>query len=150
MVEIKVVNVPKVTSDSSQEVKDLAAYKKNLTTTLNECKSCGAPLYRLTYTKADTELTFNFTDRLKTVAKLFTVNPWQAQSVITVDGMTMDEEGGHLVAYGSTKPYNGKPKIKMMSFASLSEEFLKTKPIKILFYDSENKILLAIECILNE
>ena len=150
LVEIKVVKVPKVTSESSQEVKDLAAYKKSLTTTLNECKSFGAPLYRLTYTKADTELTFNFTDKLKTVAKMFTVNPWQAQSVITVDGMTMDEEGGHLVAYGSTKPYNGKPKIKMMSFASLSEDMLKTQPIKILFYDSDSEILLGIECVLSE
>ena len=69
---------------------------------------------------------------------------------VTVDGKTMDEEGGHLIEYGSTKPYNGKPKIKMLSFKSLSEEMLKTQPIKILFYDSDSKILLAIECILNE
>ena len=117
---------------------------------MNECKSSGAPLYRLTYTKADTELTLNFTDKLKTVAKMFTVNPYLALGVITVDGKTMDEEGGHLLEYGSTKLYNGKPKIKMMSFASLSEELLKTQPIKILFHDSDNKILLGIECILSE
>ena len=78
------------------------------------------------------------------------VVPYTAQRFIYVDGMTMDEDGGHLIPYGSTETYNGKPKIKMMSFASLSEEILKTQPIKILFYDSENKILLAIECILNE
>ena len=149
-VQVTAVKVPKITAESTQAEKDLATYKKSLMTTLNECKQYNAPLYRLTYTKADTELTLNFTDRLKTVAKMFTVNPYSAQGVITVDGMTMDEDGGHLIPFGSTKTYNGKPKIKMMSFASLSEELVKTQPIKILFYDADSKILLAIECILNE
>ena len=149
-VQVTAVKIPKVTAESTQAEKDLATYKKSLMTTLNECKQYNAPLYRLTYTKADTELTLNFTDRLKTVAKLFTVNPYSAQGVITVDGMTMDEDGGHLIPFGSTKTYNGKPKIKMMSFASLSEELVKTQPIKILFYDADSKVLLAIECILNE
>ena len=150
LVEVAAVVVPKITSESTQEEKDLSAYKKSLKTTWGECRQYGATLYRLTYTKPDTELTLDFTDKLKDVAKLFTVNPYTAQRFIYVDGMTMDEDGGHLIPYGSTETYNGKPKIKMMSFASLSEEILKTQPIKILFYDSENKILLAIECILNE
>lgn len=149
-VEVTAVKVPTITSESTQADKDLAAYKKSLMTTLSECKQYDAPLYRLTYTKADTELTMNFPDRLKTVAKMFTVNPYSAQGVVTVDGKTMDEDGGHLIPYGSTKTYNGKPKIKMLSFKTLSEELLKTQPIKILFYDSDSKILLAIECILNE
>ena len=150
LVEVLAVSVPTITSESTQAEKNLAAYKKSLTTTLKECKQNEAPLYRLTYTKANTELTLNLTKRLANVAKTFTVNPYRAQGVITVDGNTMEDDGGHLIPYGSTKPYNGKPAIKMLTFSSLDAELVSTEPIKILFYDSENKILLAIECLLNE
>ena len=149
-VEVTAVSVPKVTSDSTQEEIDLAAYKKSLKTTWGECRQYGATLYRLTYTKADTELTLDFTEILKDVARLFTVNPYMAQSFVTVDGMTMDEDGGHLIPYGSTELYHGKPTIKMKSFSSLSDEILKTQPIKILFYNSDSEILLGIECVLSE
>jgi hypothetical protein len=80
---------------------------------------------------------------------MFTVNPYSASDLIRVDGKTQNEDY-YLVEYGSTTKYHGKPKIKMLSFASLDETTRKTLPIKILFYNKDNKILLAVECILNE
>ena len=148
LVEILEVKVPAVTSSSTQEEKDLAAYKKSLTTTFNECKNKQAPLYRLTYTQEDTELILNFVERLANTAVMFTVNPYRAQSVITINGNTMDDDGGHLIPYESTDPFNGMPAIKMKSFSSLDADLLNTQPIKILFYDSESNILLGIECVL--
>ena len=150
LVKIVAVRIPVVTEESTQAERDLKKYKTSLSTTLRECKQHDAPLYRLTYTKADTELVLNFTDRLKTVASMFTVNPYQAANVILVDGKTMEDDGGQLVPYGSTKAYNGKPAIKMLSFSSLEPETLRTEPIKVLFHGSDSKILLAIECVLNE
>lgn len=149
LVEVLAVRVPQITAESTQEEKDLAAYKKSLTTTLKECQHNEAPLYRLTYKNVDTELTFDFTGRLKNVGEMFTVNPYSASDLIRVDGKTQNEDY-YLVEWGSTKKYHGKPKIKMSSFASLDETTRKTIPIKILFYDKDNKILLAVECILNE
>jgi hypothetical protein len=149
LVEVLAVSSPEITAESTQAEKDLAAYKKSLTTTLKECQQNEAPLYRLTYKKADTELTFDFTERLKNVGEMFTVNPYSASDLIKVDGKTQNEDY-YLVEYGSTTKYHGKPKIKMSSFASLDETTRKTMPIKILFYNKDSKILLAVECILNE
>ena len=150
LVKIVAVRIPVVTEESTQAEMDLKKYKTSLSTTLRECKQHDAPRYRLTYTKADTELVLNFADRLKTVASMFTVNPYKAANVIMVDGKTMEDDGGQLVPYGSTKAYNGKPAIKMLSFSSLEPEMLRTEPIKVLFYGTDSKILLAIECVLNE
>ena len=149
LVEVLAVSTPQITPESTQAEKDLAAYKKSLTTTLKECEQQDAPLYRLTYSKADTELTLDFTERLKDVGEFFTVNPYSASDLIKVDGKTQNEDY-YLVEWNSTIKYHGKPKIRMSSFASLDETTRKTMPIKILFYDKNNKILLAVECVLNE
>ena len=148
--EVLAVNVPKITDQSTVAEINHATYKKNLSNTLRSCKNNQARLYRLTYTKADTELSFDFSHFLRGKVKIFTVNPHIVQGYITVDGNTMDEVGGHLVDPDTNRPYNGKPRIKMMSLSSITSDDLDVFPIVILFHDSSDAIILAIECVLNE
>ena len=148
--EVLAVNIPEITDNSTAAEINFATYKKNLAGTLRSCKNNSARLYRLTYTKADTELELNFSNFLKAKAKIFTVNPHLVQEYITVDGKIMDEVGGQLVDPDTNRPYAGSPKIKMMSMSSVTSDELDTLPIVILFHDSSDAIILAVECILNE
>ena len=148
--EVLAVSVPEITDKSTVAEINFATYKKNLAGTLRSCKNNNARLYRLTYTKADTELVLNFSNFLKGKAKIFTVNPHLVQEQITVDGNKMDDVGGQLVDPDTNRAYAGMPKIKMMSLASITSDELDTLPIVILFHDSSDAIVLAVECILNE
>jgi hypothetical protein len=62
--EVLAVNIPEITDNSTAAEINFATYKKNLAGTLRSCKNNSARLYRLTYTKADTELELNFSNLL--------------------------------------------------------------------------------------
>ena len=149
LAEVLAIMVPEVTAESTQAEINMAEYKKNLTKTFKNCAPYDAPLYRLTYTDASTQLTLDFGDILKNKAVMFSVNPSEAADAVTVDGKLMNEDA-LLATSISSKNYHGKPVIKMPNFDDVPEEKLATTPVVVLFYDSEYSILLAIECVLAE
>ena len=147
LVQILAVNVPTVTGESSEQEINYAKYKKNLSETLEDCKSNKISLYRLTYKKSDTELKLNFTSLLKGKAKFYSVNPWNLHNLVTIDAGIYEEVGG---AYFIETSYPGTPQVKMNHTDETAAEELSVTPLVIRFLDQNFKPLVAIECVLAE
>ena len=169
LVEIVKVNVPfpapqkpsQPADDASSEVKAeyesaLAQYndylyKRALYSLLNECKGVSAPLMKLTYTAKPTTLTLDLTEFLTGAGKeahQFTANPYILSHYVKIDGKTQEDNAGRLVAYGSSKKYDGCPEVKMNLYEADKNQ-TASQPLVVLFHDSDGKVLMGIVCVQN-
>jgi len=125
-------------------------YKRALYSLLNECKGVSAPLMKLTYTAKPTTLTLDLTEFLTGAGKeahQFTTNPYSLSHYVKIDGKTMGDNAGMLVA-GSSKKYDDCPEVKMNLYEADKNQ-TASQPVVVLFHDSEGKVLMGIVCVQN-
>ena len=106
---------------------------------------------KLTYTAKQTTLTLDLTAFLTGAGKeahQFTANPYSLSHYVKIDGKKQEDNAGRLVAYGSSKKYDGCPEVKMNLYEADKNQ-TASQPVVVLFHDSEGKVLMGIVCVQN-